>query len=56
MTASVAAYRDRLSELLARPDELRGGRAHLERGRTTLPLFDTAGFTRDFERLLVARG
>jgi predicted O-linked N-acetylglucosamine transferase (SPINDLY family) len=54
VSASVAAYRARLSELLARPDELAAAHAHLEGGRTTLPLFDTATFTRDFERLLVA--
>jgi predicted O-linked N-acetylglucosamine transferase (SPINDLY family) len=54
VTASVAAYRARLFELLARPDELAAARAHLEGGRTTLPLFDTETFTRDFERLLDA--
>jgi predicted O-linked N-acetylglucosamine transferase (SPINDLY family) len=54
VTASVAAYRARLSELLVRPDELAAARAHLEGGRTTLPLFDTATFTRDFERRLAA--
>jgi predicted O-linked N-acetylglucosamine transferase (SPINDLY family) len=53
-TASVAAYRDRLSEVLARPEELAAARAHLDRERMTLPLFDTETFTRDFERLLDA--
>ena len=54
VSASVADYRARLSELLERPDELAAARAHLEGGRTTLPLFDTETFTRDFERLLDA--
>jgi protein O-GlcNAc transferase len=54
VTDSVAAYRARLAELLARRDELAAARAHLERERLALPLFDTETFTRDFERLLDA--
>ena len=54
VTESVAAYRGRLSELLAGRDELAAARAHLERERLALPLFDTETFTRDFERLLDA--
>ena len=51
---SVAAYRARLGDLLARRDELAAAREHLERERLALPLFDTETYTRDFERLLEA--
>jgi predicted O-linked N-acetylglucosamine transferase (SPINDLY family) len=49
---SFDAYRDRLSALLARRDEVAAAREHLERERTRLPLFDTDKFARDFESLL----
>jgi predicted O-linked N-acetylglucosamine transferase (SPINDLY family) len=53
-TDSVAGYRAMLAGLARDRDRLRGYRDHLERERHRLPLFDTAGFTRDFERVLVA--
>ncbi len=53
-----ADYARRLGELCADRARLAHYRDCLERGRATLPLFDTAGFTRAFERMLedVARG
>ena len=46
-------YAVRLLELVAAPQKLREYRAYLERTRARSPLFDTAGFTRDWEALLV---
>ncbi len=54
VAASLDAYRDALLGLARDRDRLRGYRDHLERERHRLPLFDTAGFTRDFERVLFA--
>jgi predicted O-linked N-acetylglucosamine transferase (SPINDLY family) len=45
-------YAATLAALANDRDRLRTYRAHLERHRRELPLFDTAGFTRDFEALL----
>jgi predicted O-linked N-acetylglucosamine transferase (SPINDLY family) len=53
VTASVEEYGERLLELVANPARLRDYRAFLERTRATNPLFDTAGFTRDWEALLL---
>jgi predicted O-linked N-acetylglucosamine transferase (SPINDLY family) len=47
------AYRERLLELVAAPRRLAGYREQLLAGRERSPLFDTAGFTRDWEALLV---
>jgi predicted O-linked N-acetylglucosamine transferase (SPINDLY family) len=52
VTDSLDAYGDRLLELVADPGRLAGWREHLDRGRASLPLWDTAGFARDFESLL----
>jgi len=49
---STEAYADTLAALVADRDRLRAYRSHLDRHRRDLPLFDTAGFTRDFEALL----
>ena len=49
---SLEAYRAMLLALVADRERLRGYRHHLERERLRLPLFDTTGFTRDFESLL----
>jgi protein O-GlcNAc transferase len=54
VAASPEAYRDQLLALAGDRERLRHYREHLERERHRLPLFDTAGFTRDFESLLVA--
>ena len=40
-------------ELLAAPARLAGYREHLLSTRARSPLFDTKGFTRDFEALLI---
>jgi predicted O-linked N-acetylglucosamine transferase (SPINDLY family) len=53
-TGSLSAYRAALAALARDRDRLRGYRDHLERERHRLPLFDTAGFTREFERVLFA--
>jgi tetratricopeptide (TPR) repeat protein len=49
---STEAYADTLAALVADRDRLRAYRSHLDRHRRDMPLFDTAGFTRDFEALL----
>jgi predicted O-linked N-acetylglucosamine transferase (SPINDLY family) len=54
VTNSLDEYRTRLIELAADRSALRGYRAYLESGRDTNRLFDTAGFTRDWETLLLA--
>jgi predicted O-linked N-acetylglucosamine transferase (SPINDLY family) len=46
-------YGVRLLELVAKPARLAEYRDYLERTRERNPLFDTAGFTRDWEALLV---
>jgi protein O-GlcNAc transferase len=46
-------YGVRLLELVAKPARLAEYRDYLERTREQNPLFDTAGFTRDWEALLV---
>ena len=51
---SEEAYRERLLELIAEPRRLAGYRDRLLATRRRSELFDTAGFTRDFEALLVA--
>jgi predicted O-linked N-acetylglucosamine transferase (SPINDLY family) len=50
---SPEGYAARLLELVASPHRLREYRDYLERTRETNPLFDTIGFTRDWEALLV---
>jgi predicted O-linked N-acetylglucosamine transferase (SPINDLY family) len=50
---SPQAYGELLLELIAAPERLAGYREHLVDSRGRSPLFDTAGFTRDFESLLV---
>ncbi|HEX8011854.1 MAG TPA: glycosyltransferase [Casimicrobiaceae bacterium] len=47
-------YGARLLELLAQPKRLADYRDYLERTRERNPLFDTAGFARDWEALLLA--
>ena len=48
----LAAYARLLDALCGDPTRLAALRHHLETRRTTLPLFDTAAFTRAFEALL----
>jgi predicted O-linked N-acetylglucosamine transferase (SPINDLY family) len=50
---SPEAYGELLLELIAAPVRLAGYREHLVATRSRNPLFDTAGFTRDFESLLL---
>jgi protein O-GlcNAc transferase len=52
ITDSVDEYRERLLDLVAAPVRLARYRAHLLSTREGSALFDTAGFTRDFESLL----
>ena len=49
---SLEDYRHRLLELVSARGSLREFRAYLERTRHDNPLFDTRGFTRDWEALL----
>ncbi len=46
-------YGARLQQLVATPERLAEYRDHLERTRGRNPLFDTAGFTGDWETLLL---
>jgi predicted O-linked N-acetylglucosamine transferase (SPINDLY family) len=50
---SPEAYAARLLELVSAPHRVREYRDYLNRTRETDPLFDTAGFTRDWEALLL---
>lgn len=50
---SAEAYGELLLELIAVPKRLASYREHLVATRDRSPLFDTPGFTRDFESLLV---
>ncbi|MEP7206394.1 MAG: tetratricopeptide repeat protein [Casimicrobiaceae bacterium] len=52
VTESLQGYRARLLELVREPAQLVAYRQHLEARRHKLPLFDTAGFVRDWEALL----
>ncbi len=51
-TESIDAYRAELLTLARDCERLRDYKHHLERERRGLPLFDAAGFARDFETLL----
>jgi len=51
---SPEAYAARLLDLVSAPQRLREYGDYLNRTRGTNPLFDTAGFTRDWEALLLA--
>jgi len=53
IATSAPDYASRLLQLVAKRDRLRGCRAQLASTRATNPLFDTAGFTRDWETLLI---
>jgi protein O-GlcNAc transferase len=50
--ASIDAYRDLLHGLARDRERLAAYKAHLERERYNVPLFDTERFTRDFEKIL----
>jgi protein O-GlcNAc transferase len=50
---SLDAYKRSLLDLVANPPALRGYHDYLERTRNSNPLFDTSGFARDWEALLV---
>ncbi len=52
VTESMDGYFAALVTLLREPDRLRAYRNHLEVNRHRLPLFDTEGFARDWERIL----
>ena len=53
ITNSLEEYRARLLQLVAEPAALRDYHTYLERTREENPLFDTVGFTRDWEALLL---
>jgi predicted O-linked N-acetylglucosamine transferase (SPINDLY family) len=52
ITHSIDEYRARLCALVRDRGRIRDYRAHLERGRDTLPLWDTRGLAADIEQLL----
>ena len=52
VTTDLAQYRRRLLDLVADSAQLRDYAARLDRDRGTVQLWDTQGFTADFERLL----
>ena len=52
ITLNKEAYEARLLELLAAPQQLAAAKTRLAGKRRTSPLFDTAGFVRDWEALL----
>jgi predicted O-linked N-acetylglucosamine transferase (SPINDLY family) len=54
ITDSPEAYAAQLLDLVSTPQRLREYGDYLNRTRGTNPLFDTAGFTRDWEALLLA--
>jgi predicted O-linked N-acetylglucosamine transferase (SPINDLY family) len=59
VTGDLDAYRAALLSLAADRERLAGYREYLDRERPRLPLFDTEGFTQDWEDMLeslVARG
>ena len=52
ITPNKEAYEARLLELLSAPQQLAAAKTRLAAKRSTSPLFDTAGFVRDWEALL----
>jgi predicted O-linked N-acetylglucosamine transferase (SPINDLY family) len=50
---SMETYGERLLELVTNPVRLAGYSRHLRTTRDRNPLFDTAGFARDWESLLL---
>ena len=53
ITADIPAYEARLLELLADPRQLSEARLRLQKKRSKSPLFDTVGFVRDWESMLL---
>jgi predicted O-linked N-acetylglucosamine transferase (SPINDLY family) len=52
VTGDLEAYRAALIALASDRERLATYHAYLDRERARLPLFDTEGFTRDFEHML----
>jgi predicted O-linked N-acetylglucosamine transferase (SPINDLY family) len=50
---SLQEYRERALELARSPEQARALRARLDEQRATAPIFDTQGYTRDLEALLM---
>jgi predicted O-linked N-acetylglucosamine transferase (SPINDLY family) len=54
ITQSVQEYESKIFELLSNPSQLTEIRKTLEANKLVTPLFDTAGYTRDFEDLMLS--
>jgi hypothetical protein len=54
ITQSVAEYESKIMELLNNPEQLTNIRKMLQANKLVTPLFDTAGYTRDFENLILS--
>jgi predicted O-linked N-acetylglucosamine transferase (SPINDLY family) len=54
ITQSVEEYESKIMELLNNPEQLINIRKMLESTKLVTPLFDTAGYTRDFEDLMLS--
>jgi predicted O-linked N-acetylglucosamine transferase (SPINDLY family) len=54
ITQSVEEYESKILELLNNPEQLTNIRKTLEATKLVTPLFDTAGYTRDFENLILS--
>jgi protein O-GlcNAc transferase len=54
ITQSVEEYESKILELLNNHDQLTNIRKTLEATKLVTPLFDTAGYTRDFENLILS--
>jgi predicted O-linked N-acetylglucosamine transferase (SPINDLY family) len=54
ITQSIEEYESKILELLNNPEQLTNIRKTLETTKLVTPLFDTAGYTRDFEDLMLS--
>lgn len=54
ITQSIEEYESKIFELLSNPSQLTDIRKTLEVNKLVTPLFDTAGYTRDFEDLMLS--
>jgi predicted O-linked N-acetylglucosamine transferase (SPINDLY family) len=54
ITQSIEEYESKIFELLSNPSQLTDIRNTLELNKLVTPLFDTAGYTRDFEDLMLS--
>jgi protein O-GlcNAc transferase len=53
ITQNLNDYEQKIVELISAPSLLADVKTHLQKNKTTSPLFDTHRYTKDWERLLV---